>query len=165
MKLYKYRVINKSSLFLYACIFLWMLLIYLLSAQNGAQTANTSLGMATTIAKVVYGTPSLEEIHKTHMVVRKLAHVAVFFVLGSLIGMMCTKVKGVFSSVISFFTGYVFLIFCSFYDEWHKQFIDGRHNEAIDVMLNIIGCTLGLGCVALVYYIGGSLRRKKQITK
>lgn len=161
MKLQNRRSISKSVVFIGLAILLWLLLIYTLSSQNGPQTAKTSYGLARYVAKQLYETPTAEQLSETHMAIRKLAHIAMFGILGVLVGMVCVKAKGISISSTRFAMGYFFLLLCSILDEWHKQFIEGRHNEVMDVLLNVIGCSIGLGIVGLIYCICSNSNNNK----
>ena len=162
MKLHKNRSNSQSTIFLCFMILLWLLLIYTLSTQNGPTTANTSSGLAIRIAKVVYGMPNADQIDHTHIMIRKAAHVALFGVLGILAGILCVKEKRISIPSNRFFMAYLCLLLYLFLDEWHKQFIEGRHKEIIDMLLNMAGSTIGLGLVALIHYLYTNAKKNKQ---
>ena len=89
----------------------WMLLIFSLSSQNGTQTTELSTTCAEKVANVIYQVPTEEQIQYVHSYIRKM--------------------------VLSFL-GAVAVTSCfSFLDEWHKQFIDGRHFQMEEVALNV----------------------------
>ncbi|MDO5520665.1 MAG: VanZ family protein [bacterium] len=144
---------QRGVICLLGAICLWLLLIFFLSTQNGPETANTSEGMASVIAKIIYGTPDAIQVDYVHSEIRRLAHVVLFFILGSMIGLVCVKVRTRIPVWFRFLAGYGFLLFCSFFDEWHKQFISGRHNQFKDALLNVRGCTIGLGIIVVIYLL------------
>lgn len=102
---------------------LWIFFIFTLSSQNGAQTAQTSGGIAKDVAKKIYKQPTKPQVNKLHFNIRKLAHVGLFFILGLLsFSASATtfgwkkKRKYIAMAVESVITlGY------GFFDEWHKQ--------------------------------------------
>lgn len=144
---------QRSVICLLSTFLIWVLLIFLLSTQNGPQTAHTSEGIAHSIAKLMYGVPDAAQIHEVHMAVRKAAHIVLFFVLGILTGVVCMRIKREWPVVLRFAAGYAFVLFYSFFDEWHKQFIVGRHNQLGDALLNVLGCSIGIAMAAVIYKI------------
>lgn len=162
MKSNKHHSINISTIFLCLMVLLWLLLIYALSTQNGPTTAHTSSGLAVRIAKVVYGTPTADQLNNTHMMLRKAAHVVLFSVLGILSGILCIKLKRISIPSNRFFMAYLCLLLYSILDEWHKQSIEGRHKENIDIMLNMVGSTIGLGLIVLIYYLYTNSKKNKR---
>ncbi|MDO5291406.1 MAG: VanZ family protein [bacterium] len=144
---------KKAVFYLIGAICIWLLLIFFLSTQNGPETTTTSEGLAFVIAKYIFGTTDSMHVSWIHMFIRRQAHVVLFLILGSMIGLVCINVKTRISVWGRFIIGYAFLLFCSFFDEWHKQFISGRHNQFQDALLNVRGCTIGLGIVVLIYMV------------
>lgn len=118
----------------------WLGVIYYLSSQNGEQTAQTSLALTHKLAAFVFENPTDAQLADFHMILRKFAHLFLFFLLGSLTTWVSAvtfpKGKGILS-------GYYVLISmgmtlaAGYFDEWHKQFIAGRHFDFAETMLNL----------------------------
>lgn len=126
---------------------LWGGIIFYLSSQNGVQTAETSSRVAEKLAEFIYQNPTIEELNELHMILRKLAHISLFLGLGLLIyitGRLSLGIKNVIVPMAA-------IIMCGFFDEWHKQFIAGRHFDKEEVVLNIccgiIGIVIGKVCM------------------
>ena len=127
----------------------WLLLIFFLSTQNGEQTAAASSGIASWLAKIVYGSPTEMQINDVHMLIRKVAHFLLFYGFGVLSTYTFfafierhKRVTSCFSMLITMAVAVL--------DEWHKAFIPGRLCHIEEILLNMIAGTLGVGCVVLV---------------
>ncbi|MFI3227130.1 MAG: VanZ family protein [Clostridia bacterium] len=125
----------------------WIGIIFLLSSQNGEQTFNLSNGVSSNIIDVFFKGMTQAESVKIHEYLRKVAHISLFGVLGMLLSLIFNIIfseKGKWGYIISFFIS----VFCfsgiAFFDEWRKQFIDGRHFDMIDVKLNLVSGFLGV---------------------
>lgn len=140
---------------------LWIGIILYLSSQNGVQTTQLSSGLSRKIAGFLYRHPTVGQVHQVHMLVRKSAHVILFFILGMLAmitgsltfhrGTLKGRLGGlVLSLVIT--CGYAFI------DEWHKQFIVGRHFDIEEMVLNLYCGIAGIVIAALAV----KLFRKRQ---
>lgn len=79
--------------------------------------------------------------------VRKLAHMAEFAVLGTLVGIACDAWRGPFiRSVIAFLICLIYAVS----DELHQTFVDGRSGEIKDVCIDVSGALLALVLIALI---------------
>ncbi|MEG0409149.1 MAG: VanZ family protein, partial [Bacilli bacterium] len=123
----------------------WMCMIFYLSSQDGKDTAKTSYGVVEKVADVVYSKPSQQQKNTLHLNVRKMAHVGLFFVLGILLFMSVTmslKVVQVTHWVWLCSIPIVLVSCYGYFDEWHKQFIVGRHFDSGETLLNV-ACGIG----------------------
>lgn len=131
---------------------LWMLLIYVLSSQNGEQTAKLSLCISEFISRFC-GDGTDAAVAQMHMEIRKLAHIGLFFGLGVISYLLVYY--GGFSDKLSWrhcFSVLVAFVITSgygYFDEWHKQFIEGRHFQVEEATLNIVS-----GCVGIMIVWG-----------
>lgn len=143
MKLFK----NKKLWILGIITILWMLVIYFLSAQNGNQTTKLSLAISEFLSEIMGERTSKEAVH-LHLVIRKLAHIVLFFGLGAISYLL--MMYGVFSNRLcyrrsfSFFVAFVLTSGYGYFDEWHKQFIVGRHFQLEEVGLNVVSGCIGI---------------------
>lgn len=147
---------TKKLIFLILCLCCigWLGLIFHLSTENGEKTADTSMRIAEKISGMLYTSPTKEQVDSVHQHVRKAAHVVLFFVLGVLI---CTMGMYIFSlrkktwvALLVLFVGVGLIFGVGWLDEWHKQFIDGRHYQLGEAVLNIISGLSGGVVVMLV---------------
>lgn len=142
---------KKIAVVLWCLVVLWIGLIFSLSSQNGEQTAKTSSGIAEKMATVIYQQPTNHQVDWVHLNIRKLAHVSLFLSLGLLTGLagkMTFNYKQGILKRVAIVIPVVIISVYGFFDEWHKQFIDGRHFELPEVMLNIFCGLIGIMIVA-----------------
>lgn len=153
-----------TPIILWLLTILWIFFIFTLSSQNGPQTAQTSGGIAKDVAEIIYQKPTEPQVNKVHFNIRKLAHVGLFFVLGVLSFSASgttfgweKKRKYIAMSVASLIT-----LCYGFFDEWHKQFIGGRHFQLDEAVLNMVSGVVGVNVtVAAVAIIIRTIKMKK----
>lgn len=132
---------------------LWLLFLARLSSENGIATTKTSMGLTTFVVMLLHISP--EQIPQINLLLRMLAHVIGFFILG-------------YSVYIAGWTTWpyrkdeiiVSVSICGILavlDEVKKLFISGRHLGWLDMELNITGALLG---VIIAYYCMKYLRRR-----
>lgn len=129
--------------FVWIITILWGGIIFYLSSQNGVQTTETSSWIAEKLAEFIYDNPTWEQFNQLHMVIRRTAHICLFFGLGLLLYISARLSFGIKNIIVSLLVVAV----CGLFDEWHKQFISGRHFDKEEVVLNIccgiVGIVLG----------------------
>lgn len=111
----------------------WLAFSTFLSHQGGEDTKATSLGLARFLFKVF---PAIE-LAVWDYLLRKGAHLFLFAVLAILVWRVIQT------------TGWtrwllLFPVFWSWFDEFTKPLVQGRHNDPFDVGLNVIGSALGI---------------------
>ena len=140
---------------LWGAVLVWMLLIFTLSSQNGTQTTQVSAGLAQTTAQVLYDQPTEHQVVEVHMDIRTAAHIVLFFVLGVLLFFACSASFGHTSKRrrwLGAVTAVVLACAYGFFDEWHKQFIDGRHFDLGETALNFICGVSGVLLAAFLFW-------------
>lgn len=140
-----------------------MMAIYFLSTQNGEQTTKLSLAISEILSRFVGGT-----VEKTstqlHMEIRKLAHIILFLGLGVVSYLL--MMYGVFAEKLRCRSWFSLLMAFSltagygYFDEWHKQFIVGRHFQIEEVILNIVSGCIGIIIVCGIQVVWHLCRRK-----
>lgn len=146
-----FKKIKLGTVFLWVIVFLWLILIFALSAQLADQSADVSKKVAETIIERIawvfhidIDTETITSLAKQfdHLV-RKYAHGSIYFVLGGLVIMTLIK------SGIRGFRAYVLtIVFCLFYavtDEMHQLFVPGRSGQISDILIDIAGAVFGIG--------------------
>lgn len=132
-----------------------MFLIFFLSSQDGEQTAKLSLAISEFLSR--FGGGGTEEVAQTHMGIRKLAHIVLFFWLGAIFYLLVFY--GVLPEAmrwkrgISMLAAFVIAAGYGYFDEWHKQFIVGRHFQIEEAELNIISGCIGIVVVGIVQFL------------
>lgn len=126
-----------------AIVIFWMLAIFLLSNEPASESSRRSGRVVDLLSDYVSsGTDSV-----SMFLVRKSAHIFMFFVLGILLYVLMRsfavspKKQVIFSIVFAF----CYAIF----DEIHQTFVPGRSGEARDVVIDTLGASVGV----LVSYV------------
>ena len=114
-------------------VILWMIVIFSLSNQNSLETTET-----TSIIYRIFRITSESDV--VFIIIRKLAHIIEYLILGFLLCNMFNSlnVKNVFVYTV---------IICAIYscsDEIHQLFIDGRNCQFIDCLIDVLGSIIGI---------------------
>lgn len=136
------RTKNVNRCLKFLAVGAWMIFIFVLSGQLGAKSGSFSGSL---VADVKTHLPSLSEQLVT-IAVRKSAHIFMYGTLGILLANLLRDYKLNKKCVF----GYGILI-ASVYaslDETHQYFVGGRSSSLRDVLIDIIGATIGIS----VYY-------------
>ena len=152
------RYLLKPLSFLPALIMMYT--IYSLSAQPGEVSGTLSLGSSKLLIlaynKIFAKGYSNEMLNllivQIHPLVRKLAHVGVYFGLALSIAfpLYVYRIRGFFL----FLTGGVFCVMFAFFDEYHQSFVQGRGPSLRDVGIDCIGIIIGMITAQLICYLG-----------
>ncbi len=129
----------KKILSLILLIF-WIIIIFLLSNQNGSVSTNESDVIVNSINNIL----NINE-HLLVIIVRKFAHIIEYLIL-YLLTYNCFKEYG-----IKYKYAILFCIFCSLIDEIHQLFINGRSGQIIDVFVDLIGIIIGYIIIEVAY--------------
>ena len=121
-------------------VILWMLLIFIMSSANGAQSDNQS-GFIVNIISNLFNISSLEILNH---IIRKIAHLTEYLILGLLVHNLIKQYNKKW---------YISLIICILYaisDELHQGFTPGRSPQISDVFIDTIGSLIG---ISLLHFI------------
>ncbi len=139
---------------------LMMYTIYSFSAQTGEVSGTLSLETSKLLILAYnklfmkgYSNELLEVlIVQLHPLVRKLAHVGVYFGLALTVSLplYVYRIRGFYL----FITGGVFCIIFAFFDEYHQSFVAGRGPSLRDVGIDGVGILMGLICAEIICFIG-----------
>ncbi|MET3683059.1 VanZ family protein [Alkalibacillus flavidus] len=126
-------------------VILWMAFIFYFSHQPGTESSDLSGSVMQWILAILpFG---LEESEAFHFLVRKGAHVFVYFVLAILV-----------MNAVRFHTekmltrigiGLLLSLLYAASDEYHQTFIEGRAGQVSDVFIDSIGIMLGISVFVL----------------
>lgn len=136
-------------------VFVWLIFvavcggIFYLSSQNGEDTTNLSLNLTNKLADYLLENPDQYQINTLHMILRKLAHPIVFIIMGIMLSLSLLATFGVKRFYI-LLIGIPISYFFAYFDEYHKNFIDGRHYSHQEQMLNFNAAT---GAILFVFVI------------
>lgn len=133
---------ERRNLFYFLPAVLWLAVIFFLSSQPGDDTASLSLAITRWLMRFL---PSVSEAG-LHLLLRKLAHVGVYFVEGAL---LYPALRAWLRSVGKcFFLTIAVCALIAAADEAHKILIPGRHCSWDEAALNVLGAFLGAGLLA-----------------
>lgn len=138
-------------------LILWLILIFYFSNE----TAGTSLGRSNIIIDLI--NPSSFNISEdlAIFVVRKLAHIFLYFVLGILIFNVLLEYK--FSKKRLAICSIIATLVCAAIDEFHQLFVSGRSGQPRDILIDMIGGLIGVGIYSLVIEMKVSHKFKKYV--
>lgn len=158
-----FQVNNRKKQIICVVLFVvWLIIMLILSSQNGTQAVKASSGLSALITRLIYGgSATYDNFCLVHTVIRKAAHVFLFAVLCELLAEIVSCFKNSRQWFCAVFSVCAVSLF-AFADEWHKLFISGRHFDMFDVMLNIIGAVLGAAVFLLIHYL---LKKRKLFEK
>ena len=117
-------------------LLIWLIFIFVMSHFD----ADTSSSQSGSIVEVIANIFNIKNIEILSLIIRKLAHITEYFILG-ILTINCLKdykIKYLYISSILFCIIYA----CS--DEFHQLFISGRSGTIIDVLIDSIGIILGI---------------------
>ena len=140
---------NKQNikLIVLACLtFLWILIIFSFSLQNGEESSQLSGGVVAWIVELICP----EDFAHTELLeffIRKAAHFTEYFILGGLLSVTVREAK--WSKPVLLPWGLGTVVACC--DETIQLFSDGRAGQITDVMLDSSGVLVG--CVVIYVLI------------
>lgn len=123
-------------------VFLWMLIIFLLSAQDGTASGQLSNGIAGWIYRLFTGQTDPGGITALEEVLRQVAHGSVYFILAVFVSLAFNR-----SGISDIRHIILTLVVCALYaasDEWHQSFVPGRAAQFADFAVDMAGAVLGL---------------------
>ncbi len=121
---------------------LWMLIIFLLSAQDGTASGSLSNGIAAWLSRFFTGSAEPAAVTALEGVLRSLAHGAVYFILAILVGHALGR-----SAIQDIRNAILTLLICALYagsDEWHQAYVPGRACEFTDFAVDMAGALIGI---------------------
>lgn len=142
-----------QAIFWWVLVLGWFGLILYLSSQTGEHSGEISM----LLADKLYGKFDFLDVSKEtfHSWIRSLAHVGVFMMEGFLLEMaFINSVKlrglsGIWAILVSIPMAAV--------DEWHKQFVEGRHCQWDEAILNAGSAIFGVLIAACLAWILNSI--------
>ena len=132
---------------------LLLYLVMILSFQDGDSSASETISIAVRISQRIYTNPTEDEIRTVSLMLRYVAHLGLFFVVGlvtTFVSMVIfRRYYRIFGVLLS--GGICYLL--AYYTEYYKQFVEGRHFQMTDVALNWLGSAAGIACMVLSYFM------------
>ncbi|WP_153724121.1 VanZ family protein [Heliorestis convoluta] len=147
-------------------VFFWMSLIVSLSAQPAQQSDQLSRKFTKVLVEVI--TPFVpgeyidnldDALGKANAIVRKQAHVGVYFVLGFLT-INAFRRSGI-QTASSYWLAFSLSVAFAVSDEIHQLYVPGRSGEIMDVLYDSTGALLGIGAYGLLTKIKKQTKKKE----
>ena len=157
------------KIILWTAVILWMVLIFMFSAENAEESIETSDGIVDIVVDHVLAdkkeTMDEEEFLKikeqiSHFI-RKSAHFSLYTVLGILV--MCTIMQYSKRYSVSFPISSSICILYAATDEIHQIFVPGRAGSIFDVFIDSSGSLSGIMIVFLAVTLFKNISSKKKI--
>ena len=147
---------NQSA---YVLIIAWLVLIFLFSNQSAPESSLLSSTIVNNIAPVA---PVIIKSSLTFMV-RKSAHIFLYFVLGIFAAKLLAsyKLKSKFVYVYGLMTIFAYAVT----DEIHQLFVTGRSGEVRDVLIDTIAGALGIALYLGLRRLYGTSKKTKNIVQ
>ena len=130
---------TKKRIILFVLIVSWMILIFWFSSAGHEVSSGQS-------ERVVQGVRYMTNISVSEIVVRKTAHVFLYFVLGILLTLLVRTYRIRWRSVVLWAVG----IACAYAatDETHQSLVGGRSGQVSDVLLDTVAACIGAIVIA-----------------
>ena len=145
---------------------LWMVAIFLFSAQNGSLSSKTSGGVIQWLLKLFYSDfDSLSIAEKEELIVswqffvRKAAHFSAYALLGVLSTLAFDTFK--LKRIMYYVLPAVLSVCYAALDEFHQTFVPDRVGCVTDVLIDFAGAAMGISFVGLVLYLWRRQKAKK----
>lgn len=135
---------------LYILLGLIVFFIWDNSMQNGGSSDGFSIFFAEAFAPIVNKLGFHGSIWTMNRIVRKLAHLTEFTILGSVLYTILRRYITYGTVIKTIALG----ILIASLDEFIQLFSPGRSSQLSDILIDTIGVILGILLVKLVYYIG-----------
>lgn len=120
-------------------IVIWLLVIFLFSNQDGSTSTSLTNGI---LEKYLFFVDS----DIFFMIIRKMAHITEYFILGILVLNFINELKIDKKIVVSILICFILASF----DEFHQLFIPDRTGRLLDVFIDMIGASLGILILSLI---------------
>lgn len=113
----------------------WLIIIYLMSSFDGTQSGAQSGRILLFINNFFH----FKNLEMLHMIIRKMAHVFEYFILGILTYNALKFYPIKYKLIITI----IFCIICATFDECHQMFVSGRSGNIKDTMIDTFGSLIG----------------------
>ncbi len=153
--------------FLLALIILWCSIIFIMSGETADISSDRSGGISEKIINAFAsffgydGEGKLILIDKFETVLRKMAHAFSYFVLSSLTLCFFNTFNKI-NILEKGFYSFSFALVYALSDEIHQIFVEGIAGMLSDVLIDMIGASVGILLVFLIFYL---INRKKEKNK
>lgn len=124
----KFKIIYKLLL-----VIIWLSVIFLFSNQSGEASTNLTNSF---LERVLWFIDN----DMTFIIIRKLAHVSEYFILGILIYNLLKEFT--YRNIILY--SFILCVIFACFDELHQSFVGGRDGKILDVIIDSVGIIIGI---------------------
>ena len=150
---------NKKKIIYLIMLVLWISFIFGNSLLNGPSSSSISGGISGFIYDILTKMHINIDINTLHTLIRKLAHVSEYFILGIIVILNVYQYLKEPKYYILFSIGISLLI--SIIDETIQTFVEGRSGNIIDIGIDSIGYLLSILIMAIILI---NINKKKEQT-
>ena len=140
------------------CVLIIMFCIYIFSSQGGTNSSQLSIKASKVICRVIFfryenmtGEQRSFIVNELHYFIRKLAHFAIYMILGMFTYAALAPYKEELKK-----PALISLIICGVYavsDEIHQYYIPGREMRVTDMLLDTFGSLIGIIIVSVIIIV------------
>lgn len=134
-------------------LILWMITVFLFSAQDATASSEVSGGLTETVLKILK-VPE-EHMENAETLIRKLAHFSIYAIGGMIIFWHIGTYK--ISILKAVLLSQTFGILYAITDEIHQYFVPGRACQLRDVTIDTLGVATGIVAMLII----NKIRREK----
>jgi VanZ family protein len=146
----------RERLWRYAPLILWTIVIFVASTNTGSMS-NTSR-IVRPLLEFLF--PSISELQLLiiHGLIRKVAHLAFYFILGALAARAFSTSLKPFLRRNWIAVSFVLVVTIAYLDEKNQSFLTSRTSSLRDVLIDICGGAMAL----LIWFLAAKSRRRNQ---
>ncbi len=123
-------------------VIFWMVIIYLLSAQPANESELLSSGIADWTSQLFNRALPNLNIETLHLIIRQLAHFAIYLVLGVLL--LNALNQNETDDRVNFALALLISLLYAISDEIHQMYVPGRVGQIYDVLIDFVGSIIGI---------------------
>lgn len=156
----EWKTMNRKRILQFVPVLCWMGVIFYLSAQPAEESSELSTGLMHVLLQYIERIAVVDE-GFFHHIIRKIAHLFAYFILGILAMFAFEKQK--WHSLYQGIIAYIICVLYAMSDEIHQLFVPGRSGEIGDVGIDASGALLGILLYILLQKIFRRWRASKSI--
>ncbi|CDE53932.1 predicted integral membrane protein [Roseburia sp. CAG:303] len=143
--------IQKKKLILWILIFIWMITIFMFSAQNGDESSELSQGfLRTFILRFTPDNISEDIVNMMEYIIRKCAHMTEYAVFGILVFYQIKLYRLFEKEWNRIVMAVICVMIYASTDEIHQLFVGGRSGRFTDVLIDTAGGFIGIMAAAFI---------------
>ena len=130
----------------------WLTLMWRLSSADGTETLQDSMRIAKKLGSLLFDAPTQAQLNRLNLILRKLAHIFLYAVLGLIVAMLWDLLFDRFQIWLRAVLSFVCCTIVAFLDELQKIPIAGRHFSASESILNAVSAWIVISLYFLLIW-------------